>query len=98
MERIEKGMILVNKNNHNYNEIILINSSIYTPQGKMFSLYVKLEDINVGVPLRIYSKFEETILQEYRLATIREVEVYVKTKICNLLKMLTPKYLINEKR
>lgn len=96
MERIEKGMILVS---YYCNEIILINSSgIYTPQGKVFVLYVKLEDINVGVPLRIYSKFEETILEYYRLATIEEVEVNVKTKICNLLKMLTPKYLINEKR
>lgn len=85
-------MILVNKNNHNYKEIILINScGIYTPQGKAFNLYVKLEDINVGIPPKIHSKFEETILREYRLATIKEVEVYVKTKICNLLKMLTPK-------
>lgn len=95
MERVEEGMILVS---YYDKEIILINSRLTTVLGKVFILYVKLEDINVGVPLRIYSKFEELILEHYRLATIEEVEVNLKTKICNLLKMLTPKYLINEKR
>lgn len=95
MERVEEGMILVS---YYDKEIILINSRLTTVLGKVFILYVKLEDINVGMPLRIYSKFEELILEHYRLATIEEVEVNLKTKICNLLKMLTPKYLINEKR
>ena len=81
-------MILVNENN---NDIILINSRLKIHQGMTFILFVKLDDINVGIPPKLYSKFEETILREYRLATIKEVEVYVKTKICNLLKILTPK-------
>lgn len=78
---LEKGMILVDKNN---DDIILINKCIRTasgpendyskPLGRAVIKYSKLDNIDVGRHVKIYSKFEETILQEYRFATITEVE------------------------